>query len=282
MGFGTLFIGYFLVLNIAYYGYTDLIAALIMLLGTYRLSAVSPEFKKCFILLIPFAALGAYEIISEFVSMFSPADANGTVTGIIGILRCSLLAAITFILLSGIKKLACEVDLPMLRDKAKSLKITSVIAYSFALILEIPALDKLIPQKALAVIALLSLIFTFAVSVSILTAIYSAYMRICMPEDVDMEVKPSRFAFINRFREKQAQREQQTQEELATMLSGKLFEQHILTIFPLGLIAYLNLSADGFFYILYTTAMVRIVMTICLFVYLAAVGLAWKIGNIRV
>lgn len=75
---------------------------------------------------------------------------------------------------------------------------------------------------------------------------------------------------------------EQTQEELATMLSGKLFEQQILTIFPLGLIAYLNLSADGFFYILYTTAMGRIVMTICLFVYLAAVGLAWKIGNIRV
>ncbi|MBQ6875699.1 MAG: type II secretion system F family protein [Lachnospiraceae bacterium] len=75
---------------------------------------------------------------------------------------------------------------------------------------------------------------------------------------------------------------EQTQEELATMLSGKLFEQQILTMFPLGLIAYLNMSADGFFHILYTTMMGRIVMTICLFIYLAAVGLAWKIGQIRV
>lgn len=75
---------------------------------------------------------------------------------------------------------------------------------------------------------------------------------------------------------------EQTQEELATMLSGKQFEQQILTIFPLALIAYLNLSADEFFQVLYTTVMGRVVMTVCLVIYLAAVGLAWKIGRISV
>lgn len=75
---------------------------------------------------------------------------------------------------------------------------------------------------------------------------------------------------------------QQTQEELATMLSGKQFEQQILTIFPLALIAYLNLSAEEFFQVLYKTVMGRAVMTGCLAVYLAAVGLSWKIGKIRV
>ena len=75
---------------------------------------------------------------------------------------------------------------------------------------------------------------------------------------------------------------QQTQEEVTTMLSGKRFEQQILTLFPLGLITYLNLSAGDFFQILYTTAMGRVVMTICLTVYLAAVALAWRIGRINV
>lgn len=75
---------------------------------------------------------------------------------------------------------------------------------------------------------------------------------------------------------------QQTQDEVATMLSGKLFEQQILTVFPLALIAYLNLSAKDFFQVLYTTGMGRAVMTVCLAVYLGAVALSWKIGRISV
>lgn len=75
---------------------------------------------------------------------------------------------------------------------------------------------------------------------------------------------------------------QTTEAEVATMLSGKQFEQQILTVFPLGLIAYLNLSASDFFQVLYTTVMGRVVMTVCLAVYLSAVGLSWKIGRIKV
>ena len=75
---------------------------------------------------------------------------------------------------------------------------------------------------------------------------------------------------------------QETEEEVATVLSGKQFEQKILTIFPLALIAYLNLSAEEFFSILYTTLLGRVVMTICLAVYLSAVYLSWRISKIRV
>lgn len=75
---------------------------------------------------------------------------------------------------------------------------------------------------------------------------------------------------------------QQTQEEVATLLSGKQFEQQILTVFPLALIAYLNLSAADFFQMLYTTVMGRIVMTVCLAIYVSAVVMSWKIGKIRV
>ncbi|MBQ8815419.1 MAG: type II secretion system F family protein [Lachnospiraceae bacterium] len=75
---------------------------------------------------------------------------------------------------------------------------------------------------------------------------------------------------------------QETEEEVATVLTGKQFEQKILTVFPLALIAYLNLSAEAFFSILYTTLLGRVVMSICLAVYLAAVCLSWKISRISV
>lgn len=75
---------------------------------------------------------------------------------------------------------------------------------------------------------------------------------------------------------------QETETEVATVLSGKQFEQKILAVFPLGLIAYLNLSAGDFFSVLYTTLLGRVVMTICLTVYLAAMYLSWRISRIRV
>ncbi len=75
---------------------------------------------------------------------------------------------------------------------------------------------------------------------------------------------------------------QATEAEVATVLSGKQFEQQILTAFPLALIAYLNISAGDFFNVLYTGLFGRAVMSVCLAVYLAAVCVSWKICRIRV
>jgi hypothetical protein len=41
MGFGMLFIGYFLLINITYFEYTDIIAAMLMLMAAYKLSFVN-------------------------------------------------------------------------------------------------------------------------------------------------------------------------------------------------------------------------------------------------
>ena len=58
MGFGTLFFGYFLLLNIAYNTFTDLIAALIMAMGLNKLSTVNHPFKNGFIASVIFAVIG--------------------------------------------------------------------------------------------------------------------------------------------------------------------------------------------------------------------------------
>ena len=44
MGFGTLFIGYFFLLNISNFTYTDIIAGMVVLLGLYKLSSVNKQF----------------------------------------------------------------------------------------------------------------------------------------------------------------------------------------------------------------------------------------------
>ncbi len=206
MGFGTLFIGYFLLLNIFNFAYTDLISALIMALGAYKLAEVSPDAKRGFYVCIPLGVLGLYELITVFIGMFGEAPAGEVLMGVIGIVRCALVGAVGFLFLTGIKKLAEELDIPRLKDRAKSARISVIIAYSIALILEIPSLDKIIPTKAIAIIALLSLAFTFFSIAYALTAIYSAYMRICMPEDLLKEEKKSKFSVVNKFRENEKKR----------------------------------------------------------------------------
>ena len=61
MGFGILFIGYFLILNLTYYGLTDVIAAAVMLLGLYNLSGYNKYFKWAFIATSVFLALSLGE-----------------------------------------------------------------------------------------------------------------------------------------------------------------------------------------------------------------------------
>ena len=72
MGFGTLFIGYFLILNITYYSFTDIIAALIMLLGLYKLSTVNKHFKLGTYSCIGFSCFALVELITQLIITFIP------------------------------------------------------------------------------------------------------------------------------------------------------------------------------------------------------------------
>lgn len=209
MGFGTLFIGYFLLLNIAYFSFTDLIMGLLLLLACYRLLSVNQYFKSAALTLIPFSALALFELIQEIITMFSPNLANETLTGILGMIRYIFIACFTFLILMGIETVANEVELPKLTDKARKVKVLSLLTFAFCTLLEIPGLDSIIDTKALSVIALILLILSFAVTVVALTAIYSAYMYICMPNEVIKKDKLSRFGFVNKFREYESRKQRE-------------------------------------------------------------------------
>ena len=50
---------------------------------------------------------------------------------------------------------------------------------------------------------------------------------------------------------------------------------------PFGIILYIDLSSGGFFEVMYSTAAGRLIMTVCLLVYLAACLLSERIMDIR-
>lgn len=222
MGFGTLFIGYFLLLNVTYYSYTDLICALIMALGLYKLSTVNRYFKYTLYTALAFAAVGATEFVREVILTFSPA-ANLSLE-FLPILRSGVLCALTVCMLLGIREVATEVDLPTLAARAKRMTIPTALIYLTTIILDTPSLFASAKPIAVAVFFVLVLIATLFLIINNLITIYSAYMRICMPSELT-ENKQSRFEFVNKFRkyeeEKSAEYAKYRQEKLKNKAKKK-------------------------------------------------------------
>ena len=74
----------------------------------------------------------------------------------------------------------------------------------------------------------------------------------------------------------------QVREDILTMTASRRFEQRIMNLMPALIILYVDLTSPGFFTVMYTTAAGRIVMTVCLLVWLAAVKLSNRIMRIEV
>lgn len=225
MGFGTLFVGYFLLLNVTFYGYTDLISALIMAMGLYRLASVNRDFRLGYYSSLVFSGYGLIELIKEFLVMFSP-SLDTRLAGILpyaSILRYALIFVLTVFILRGIASVAKEVGIGELSARANLFVPISAIVYAFAAALEIPPLSSIFPLQVLAVSAFVILILSFCLVIFNLITIYTAYMRICMPgdEDMDTEEKPSRFEFINKYRKRKAEKEHEYAEYQRQRLKEK-------------------------------------------------------------
>ena len=207
MGFGTLFIGYFLLLNITYYAFTDIIASLVMLLGLYKLSTVNKPFKTSAYICIGFTVFSLVEFINGSLGMFGGGFGADILT-YLAILRYVFIFALSLFFLSGIQEVSREVGLPVNEARAKMLIYTALIVYTLLIALELPLVTGLLPIKATALIASIAIILELLYIIFTLVLIYSSHMKICMPEDnLPKEEKPSRFGFVNEYRKRKAEKD---------------------------------------------------------------------------
>ena len=218
MGFGTLFIGYFLLLNLTYYGFTDLIAAAVMLLGLYKLSKVNRYFFASMIAAIVFLVFSFGEFgIATYEIFMKPINSPNLIS-LMSIMRSLTIGMLTVLILRGIEDVAKEVDIEDLPTKASRLIIITGVTYSAWIILESPlALDNYV----LGVLSLITILATIALLIVNLTIIYSCYMRICMPGDEKIGDKPSKFAFVNEYRARKAERDKEAAEKRAELLKQR-------------------------------------------------------------
>lgn len=74
----------------------------------------------------------------------------------------------------------------------------------------------------------------------------------------------------------------QAEEQIQTMLAARKYEQKVMNIVPILILFYINISSPDMIAVMYITIPGRIVMTVCLAIYIGAYQLAKKIVEIEV
>ena len=220
MGFGILLIGYFLILNLTYYGATDLIAGIIMMMAFYKLRTVNKYFSFGILPSALFAIVGVPELVELGASLFGR-DLS-FILSYTAAPRYLVICIISILMMKGIEQVAREVEVYKTARNAKNVQPFIYLVFLAMMILELPITfgDE---SKWIGLAGLIFLLGCFALVLYNLTVIYSAYKWICMPEDVDNEVedKPSRFGFVNSFREHQEKRNREYAEYKLNKMTEK-------------------------------------------------------------
>ena len=227
MGFGTLFAGYFLILNFTYYRFTDAIAGVIMLYALYKLSSVNKYFRYASIAAAALTLFGVGEFGVAIFDMLFSIESSAALNTYLALIRHFLIAATTLLMLLGMRDVSREVGLRSLRVRCNYLAYVTLGVYTANIILETSGLDAWIPTALLGPLAAITLLATLALIVANLYCIFSCYSKICMPEDNSLNdtEKKSRFGFINDFREHTAEKQREYAEYKLSKIKKKAEKQ---------------------------------------------------------
>lgn len=72
------------------------------------------------------------------------------------------------------------------------------------------------------------------------------------------------------------------EKEIQVLIAAKKLEQNIMSFVPFAIILYVSITSNGYFNVLYTTFIGRVIMTACFGIYAAAYMLGKKITEIQV
>lgn len=217
MGFGILFIGYIFLLNFSFFAYTDVLAGVLMLYALEKLKRWNRGFRYAFYAAVPFTAIGFMEFILKLLASFtvtlSPALIITT-----DVLRFLSLCPLHICLLLGLKQITAEVGLGKMESRAMMLMPLSPLIHIMQALFEIDPLFTAVQPQTMLTVRFILLLGALLYTIGIAIFIYKSYARICLPSDVDMKERPSRFKFINEYRaRKEEKQKREIEERIAEM-----------------------------------------------------------------
>ena len=150
-------------------------------------------------------------------------------------------------------------------------------------------MEKLYGSKALIVHELGILNMQTGAGTRIDDALFDFARRVNVPEVYDFAVvfsvakdKGADFGSVISSCVSIMEQRRDAESEARILIRAKQFEQRIICIIPPGIIAYLRISSGNFIGVLYHNPLGIAVMTACLVVFISAVFISEKIGDIRV
>ena len=204
MGFGLLLIGYFLstLMSMHAYGWaTQIVGFYLIFRALCKLWEYKHSFMRC---LWPLVLMTLCQAILGFRHLFSDLPTNVVtlfdsihVENLINTVFVTVLMIFHLLLLSSIRELALDVeDGDVERLARRDLFIVGAYFLFNITVAFLPA------GNGTSILALISVLASLIYPFFVLYLLFRCYARICAPEDKEMEQKPSRFAFINKYREK--------------------------------------------------------------------------------
>lgn len=232
MGFGYLFFGIFLAANfLVYAGITNLPAVLLMLLGMLTLGNFNRPLARARLLLLPSALLALAQFVFQLLSLFglSIGGTGETVSLTLSLLLELFMLLFTLSLLSGIALLGQETELPKIVFRAKRNAILIAVSYVLSILFNLPITAEWYKTACAYVLPPLIIFRLIAMLLDALL-VYSCYMYICLPEDLEMPRRKTGIRALDEWLEKNDRREEernaQTKEELAKLYHARDAEYH--------------------------------------------------------
>ncbi len=223
MGFGILFLGYFVtaVAGILFPGIAGLFGFLLMAFATLKLSEYQHSFRMPMIACAVAAVISVFMIPND-ISVFAHFSFPGWYTDSISYADGVREAVKTFFHLTvclALRDIARDTGEEKLVFSSTRNAVFYSIYYLLELALFIPALSE--GAKYLVPVALL---LYFVILFMFHVMFFSAYMRICDESDVNMEIKKTNIGWFDRLNSMRAESEQKAADE-TTAFFQKRFDR---------------------------------------------------------
>lgn len=224
MGFGILTVGYYLTYLVGMLWKDEIWGVLLILLGCLtvaiallRLSEYEPSFRYALIfdgLMILPTLYRALAWLSD-AFLWDLALVGPIAETVAEYVEFALFLGFGVSLLTAVKTIASDVeDAKIVTASVRNLVFLGI----YALCLIVTSL----PFDFVGVFGLGAMLVQIVYHVLMGVMLVSCYMRICDEGDKDMPLKKSRFAWINRFREERARREQRAVDSVTEYAEDKL------------------------------------------------------------
>ncbi len=218
MGFGILFLGYFIAFLMSFHKFgfaCQILGYYLIFIALQKLSEYKRILTRAILPLLFMTLCSLFHGANVLLETFGAETFPPMLSAFADIIWTASNFIFHLFLLQGIAKLGEETALVGIVSQARwntvfttfYLLINIIVNLLYAISLSLNQTPDSFLEKILSILAPLTALISIIYPIILLFLLFSCYKNICAPEDLDMAPKPSRFAFINKSREKSAEQD---------------------------------------------------------------------------